>query len=304
MRWIEVAIELPATDVEQACSLLSEIVPGGCSVEDAIQLLGPEEGFRRLPARPSTIKVYLPVDDRLGARLNDVRATITDARIEAHWIESPVDEADWANAWKAFFHVERLGRRLVIRPSWEQYQPGPDDVVIDLDPGMAFGTGQHETTRMCLTATEELVWSGMQVLDLGCGSGILGIAAALLGAKQVDALDVESVAIESTHANAVRNRVGDRLRVAEGSLDERWPFGAPPIETYDLVLANIHATAVIALAPAVFAALRGDGALVGSGIIEERLPDVVEALNAAGFEVASVRETGEWRAVVVHRPRP
>src|SRR5579884_1946887 len=170
MDWIELSAELPTAQVDEVCAVLAEVVPGGCSVEDAIVLLGPEEGFRREPWQPSTLRVYLPLDDRMGERVEAMRRAVP---FPLNWRARQVRESDWANAWKDFFHAERIGERIVVRPSWEAYTPRPGEVVIDLDPGMAFGTGQHETTRMCLIALEERLRPGMRVLDLGCGSGIL-----------------------------------------------------------------------------------------------------------------------------------
>ncbi len=264
--------------------------------------LGPEEGVRREPWRPSTVRVYLPVDAHLTARRASALSAAASLPFPVRLTERPVREEDWANGWKEFYQVEHIGARLVVQPTWRAYQPASTDVVLHLDPGMAFGTGQHETTRMCLVAVEELVRPGMSVLDLGCGSGILAIAAARLGASAVDALDLESVAIEAAADNAERNGVQHLIRVAEGSLDERWPFGPLPAAVYDLALANIHAAASIALAPALYAALRPGGTIVLSGIIAERLHDVIAAIDAAGFMSTTVRIAGEWRAVLARRP--
>jgi ribosomal protein L11 methyltransferase len=171
--------------------------------------------------------------------------------------------------------------------------------VIDLDPGMAFGTGQHETTRLCLAALEETLRPAARALDLGCGSGILGVAAAKLGAASVVALDIEEVAIEATRENATRNGVAAQIIAARGSLGPDWPLPEPPMRMFDLVLANIHAAAIIALAPQIAAALRGPGAvLVASGIVVDRLPDVLDALAAAGFTAPDLRAAGDWRTVI------
>lgn len=301
MDWRELSITVPGELAEQVCSLLGEIVPGGCSIEDPIVPLGPEEGVRREPWRPSVVRVYLPVD----AHLDDQRTAVCDALAALSGppavAERPVREQDWAHAWKEFFHVQHVGR-LVIRPTWRAYSAAPGEVVLDLDPGMAFGTGQHETTRLCLAALDEQLRPGMRVLDLGCGSGILSVAAARLGAASVASLDIESAAVEATGENARRNGVADRVRVALGSLGADWPFPDPAAGAFDLVAANIHATAIASLAAEIAAALAGPGGLlVGSGIIAERLPAVLDALTAAGFGPATVRADGEWRAVIAAR---
>jgi ribosomal protein L11 methyltransferase len=300
--WIELSAVLPGEHVEELCAALRAVTPGGCSIEDPIVPLGPEEGVRHEPWRPSTVRVYLPADSHLAERRALAHELMADLPFAVQLDERPVREEDWANGWKEFFQVERIGNRLVVQPTWREYLPGARDVVLHLDPGMAFGTGQHETTRMCLIAVEETVQPGMLVLDLGCGSGILAIAAARLGAKAVDALDVESVAVEATTANAVRNDVQHLIRVAEGSLGERWPFGTAPVAAYDVGLANIHAAAAIDLAPALHMAIRAGGLLVVSGIIAERLDDVLTALYVAGFISPEVRSDGAWRAVLAHKP--
>ncbi|HZQ38877.1 MAG TPA: 50S ribosomal protein L11 methyltransferase [Dehalococcoidia bacterium] len=301
MDWLELAAEAPAEQVEALYTALGEVA-GGASIEEPVVPLGPEEGVRREPWRPSTVRVYLPCDAHLAERRAAAHAAVVALPFQTELRERTVHEQDWANALKDFFQVERVGRRLVVRPSWRDHAAQPGEVVLDLDPGMAFGTGQHETTRMCLLAVEELTRPGMRVLDLGCGSGILGIAAALLGAAEVVAVDTEAVAIEVTADNARRNGVAPRLRAAEGSLDERWPFGPSPERAFDLVLANIHAAAAIALAPNLFSALQPGGTLIASGIIAERLEAVLAALSLAGFNAAEVRTAGDWRTVIAPRP--
>lgn len=299
--WLELAAEARTEQVEALYTALSDVA-GGASIEEPVVPLGPEEGVRREPWRPSTVRAYLPCDGHLAGRRAAAYAAAATLPFPVELRERTVHEEDWANAWKAFFQVERIGRRLVVRPSWREYAARPDDIVLNLDPGMAFGTGQHETTRMCLIAVEELTRPGMCVIDVGCGSGILGIAAALLGAGDVAAVDTETIAVEATAENARRNGVEQRLRVAEGSLDDRWPFGALPVATFDLALANIHAAAATALAPAVFTALRPGGTLVASGIIAERLDGVLTALATAGFGTPELRAAGDWRTVIARRP--
>jgi ribosomal protein L11 methyltransferase len=299
MEWLELSVSVPAEQVEEAARLLADIVPGGCSIEDPIVPLGPEEGVRREPWRPSTVRAYLPADTQLAARRTAARAALATLPGAPEVRERPVREEDWAHAWKEFFQVEHIGRRIVIRPTWRAYTSVAGEVVIDLDPGMAFGTGQHETTRLCLAALEERLQPGERVLDLGCGSGILAIAAAKLGAAAVVAVDIEDVAIEATRDNAARNGVEDRIVAARGSLGAEWPLPEPPDRSFDLVLANIHAAAIAGLAPAIASALRRPGAtLIGSGIVAERLPLALDALTAAGFGTPDVRAAGDWRAVV------
>src|SRR5581483_2233561 len=206
-----------------------------------------------------------------------------------------LDEEDWANAWKEHFHVQRIGERLVIVPSWREYAARPADVPLLLDPGMAFGTGLHPTTRLCLLAVERLVRPGHDVLDLGTGSGILAIAAARLGARSVQALDVEPVAIEVARTNAVRNQVDDRVEVALGSL----PHPRVPPASRDLVLANITIRALQELQTAVRGVLRPGGRAVFSGILAEDGPRFRDALVASGWRDARTDQEADWIAITV-----
>jgi ribosomal protein L11 methyltransferase len=210
-----------------------------------------------------------------------------------------VNEEDWANAWKDYFHVTHIGRRLVIRPSWREYTPAADEVVITLDPGMAFGTGLHPTTRMCLEQVERRVRPGMRVLDVGTGSGILALAAARLGAAHVYAIDNSSVAVESATENAAMNGLADRITVMEGTLDEAQ--AERMAGQYDLVLANIIAHIIGALAPQLARTLAPDGVLVVSGIIEERRADAEGPLLEAGLELVEQTMIDDWLALVLRR---
>lgn len=294
MTWCEISAAVPVELAELAAEAMRAVVPDGVAIEDPLIPLGPDEGVRLERRRPSLVKAYLPVDDRLGERLHALDAAFATLGLHPELRTRTVHEQEWADAWKEHFHVERVGRRLVIRPSWRPYTPQPDDVVIDLDPGMAFGTGQHPTTRTCLELLEERVTPGAVVLDVGTGSGILAVAAVKLGAARCLALDVDAQAVRVARENAARNGVADQVQVVEGTL----PIALAPRQAFDLALANITAAAVAALAPALTAALRPGGTLIGSGIVAGRLDEVLEALRAAGFVIREVRAVGDWRTVV------
>ncbi len=294
MTWCEISAAVPVEQAELAAEAMRAVAPDGVAIEDPLIPLGPDEGVRLERRRPSVVKAYLPVDDRLGERLDALDAALAALGLHPELRTRTVREQEWADAWKAHFHVERIGRRLVIRPSWRPFTSQPGDVVIELDPGMAFGTGQHPTTRTCLELLEEHVRPGDTVLDVGTGSGILAVAAVKLGAARCLALDVDPQAVRVARENAARNGVADRVKVMEGTLtadDARR-------HAFDLAVANITAAAVAALAPALAAALRPGGTLIGSGIVADRLDAVQTALAAAKLSVTEVRAVGDWRTLV------
>jgi ribosomal protein L11 methyltransferase len=199
-----------------------------------------------------------------------------------------VDGEDWADAWKAHYVPQRIGR-LVIVPSWRADAPiAPDELPIVLDPGMAFGTGLHPTTRGCLELLQTISPMPARVLDVGIGSGILAIASLRLGAASAHGIDTDPVAVQAAVANAARNGMGDRLTVATGTLS------ADAVEPYPLVMANLVAAVLIALAPALAAHLAAGGVLLASGIIAPRADEVIDAMRTAGLAVAGRRDDDEW----------
>jgi ribosomal protein L11 methyltransferase len=201
-------------------------------------------------------------------------------------------EDDWANAWKKHYHVLHVGQRIVIKPSWQEHQPRPDEVVIELDPGMAFGTGLHPTTQMCLRALEEHLKPGAKVLDLGTGSGILAIAAAKLGAGSVLALDNDPLAVRVARANVWANGVQNLVAVEHGSLDK-------VTEEFELVLVNILARVIVELADqGLVNRVRPTGLLIAAGIIEEQEAEVAAALGEHGMGIVERRQEKDWVTLV------
>lgn len=205
-------------------------------------------------------------------------------------MQSVADE-DWSENWKKYYKPFRIGTHLVVKPTWEPYAPEPDDLMIELDPGMAFGTGTHETTNMCMQLLEKHLSDGMRVMDVGTGSGILAIAAAKLGAKDVLAIDIDPDAVKVARENVVLNKVDGRVRVVKGDLVKG---EAMPCE---LAVANIVADAICMLAGPLTRHLVRGGLLICSGIIREREQDVLAAAKAAGYQVADRLEKGEWVAL-------
>jgi ribosomal protein L11 methyltransferase len=267
------------------------------------------------PAYPVVLRTYLPLD----AEAEEKRQRIAQALWHLGHLR-PVgalqvrvlEEQDWANAWKQFYSVQRIGAHTVIVPSWLDYTPEPGDIVLHLDPGMAFGTGLHPTTRLCLRVLEEVVQPGMPMLDLGAGSGILSIAAAMQGATPVLALDNDPVAVDVARENVQRNQQAEAVRVGLydapiGHLAAWMPSPAAqqalataPPARFGLIVANIIADVLIGFAPDFAALLAPGGTLITSGIILDREDEVALALAAAGLHRYARHVEGEWVALL-HR---
>jgi ribosomal protein L11 methyltransferase len=244
---------------------------------------------------------YLPVDDELERKLARIRTGIN--RVgeylplgSGELTSRRVAEEDWAEAWKAYFKPEIIGR-VVIRPSWIEYHPEPEQIVVDLDPGMAFGTGTHPSTRLTMQLLQETLRPGEDVLDLGTGSGILAIAAAKLKANKVLAVDIDSVAVEVAKENIRRNRMEQLVTVRQGDL-----LSAAPGEKFDLIVANIIAAVILEVIPDIPRALKPGGRFIAAGIIDSRADEIEKAFHQVGLAVIKRYESAEWRAYLVQRP--
>ncbi len=316
--WLELSVRAAPETVEAISELMSRYVAGGVAIEEPYRLLDDGQEHLPIPGAPVTIRAYVPDDSdgsqarqrieeglwHLGQVLAGSIGELTTRRIA---------EEDWANAWREHYHVLHLGRRTVIKPSWREYTPQADEVVVELDPGMAFGTGLHPTTRNCLLALEDTLHPGDAVLDVGTGSGILAIAALKLGAARALTLDVSPVAVETARQNAAINGVGERMDVRlatlEGTGAEPFlPLPAeldtlgPEIGVFEVVVANIIARVIAQLAPALVRATRPGGALIASGIIAERRAEAEEPLRAAGLRGIRDLVEGDWVTLIGRRP--
>jgi len=234
--------------------------------------------------------------DSLDAQLKELKqksAGIKMGKLSAEI--SAVADDDWAESWKRYYKPFRVGKRLIVKPSWEPYSPGSKDIVIEIDPGMAFGTGTHETTNMCMELLEEYVEKGMRVMDVGTGSGILAIAAAKLGAAEVLAIDVDFGAVKVAGENIRRNGVEKTVKAVKGDM-----VRGEAIDS-ELVVANLVTGAISVLAEPVKRYLQEGGYLLCSGIIKEREQDALDSLAAAGYAIIERMEQGEWVALCARR---
>jgi ribosomal protein L11 methyltransferase len=294
VRWLELTVEVDAEAVEAVSEIFGRL-GRGAAVRPTRLVSDPSDGLgvREDPTAPYEVTFHLPDDAGAPAALEATERAlwhlqafglrpVGELRVRA------IDDADWLDAWKAGFAPQRIGR-VVIVPSWLEEPIGPDEVELRLDPGMAFGTGLHPTTRACLTLLQRAGPMPPRILDVGSGSGILALAALRLGAGSVDCLDTDPVAVEATLANAAANQLGDRVTARVGSLP-----ASPEGEPYPLVLANLVAAVLVELAGPLAAHAARGGQLVASGIIAERASQVEEALVAAGFAVEERLDNGEW----------
>jgi ribosomal protein L11 methyltransferase len=289
VEWLEVSVTVETETAEAVAEVLSRYAPRGVAIE-----AGPD-GWH---TGPVVVKAYLPADEDLWAKRKQVE--------EALWhlgqiqpipepTFHPIAEENWAELWKKQLEVLHVGRRTVIQPSWLDYDPAPDDIVIQLDPGMAFGTGLHPTTQMCLEALEEFVSPECTVLDLGTGSGILAIAAAKLGAARVLALDNDPEAVEVAYGNIAANGVREVVDVEQGSLSEA-------VGTYDLVMVNILVKVIVEMVREGLATrLSADGKLITAGIIAEQAPDVISAFDQGDLALLGQRQKDDWVSLLAGR---
>jgi ribosomal protein L11 methyltransferase len=341
-KWIELVVEAEAEAVEAITELFARYgYNQGVVIEEPIQP-GPDGGAEIDPTGLVKIRTYLPLEPNTttvtgeedaspeASELNQTER-IQKLREGLYYLGmmrriKPLEvserrEEDWANAWKEFYQVHRVGRRTVIKPPWQPYTPAPEDLVIEIDPGMAFGTGLHPTTRLCLTLIEDYLDPNQhqKLLDLGTGSGILAIAAAKLGVAEVVGVDTDPVAVRAAQENIERNGLKGRVIVETGSLAVEsgskagggfYSFSAnaqkpPPALNnalpFDAIIANIIARIIVALAESLAQALRPGGLLVTSGIIAERAEEVEQALAQVGFELVERRQEGDWIAFAHRR---
>lgn len=301
--WYQISVDVDNESVESVTELFGRYgFNHGVAIEEPYIQDEDGDNLGIDTDKPFTIHTYVPEEDFRPEILEELRQGlyflgtlrgVSDVRVAS------LQEEDWANAWKEHFQVHRIGERVVICPPWRSYEPKDDDIVVVLDPGMAFGTGLHPSTQLSMIGTEQVVFEGATVLDVGAGSGILSIAAARLGAARVDAVDVESVAEPATNENAAANGVAEKIHFQRGSVGEGQPFWG---EQYDVVLANIIARILIELSEAIVAHTKPGGKVVLAGIIESREQDVKNAYEALGMVLDARRTREDWISLVYRKP--
>ena len=296
LKWLELSVSAPPEFVEPLSHIFYRYGHGGVALEQQGGF-NPDEGETASETAWVTLKTYLPINESTDERRNRIDVGV---RLVAHvgpvteLVARTVDEDEWQNSWKDHFHVLRVGRRLVVKPTWREYEPRASDVVIVLDPGMAFGTGHHPTTRACLEQLERLVVPGASVLDFGCGSGILSIAASKLGASSVLGVEADSSAVRVAKQNARENGVQHNVLVVEGTLPrpEARPGG------FDVAVANISAKVVSEASTELVRAVKPGGAVIASGIILDNKAVVERSMAGAGAALSDTIVDGDWVTLV------
>lgn len=311
MKWVEIKIVTTEEASDAVSEMLTSIGAGGVSIEDPNeirrQLESPgsldyaDEDFLNSLTEDVTIKAYFPsvtFGEGLVGLIKEKLSFISSFLDIGSGYSgmSEVDDEDWATAWKKYYKPFGISERMVVKPSWEDYKAKEGETIIELDPGMAFGTGTHETTRLCAQMLEKYIKPGDRVIDLGCGSGILSIIAVKLGAEHVQAADIDEVAVKVTRENCAINGVAGKVTAIRGILDDLEKQKA------DVMAANIIADVIAGISPKVQDYVKEGGYLITSGIIKERKEEIIERYKALGYVVAESIELGEWVAIVFRCP--
>lgn len=305
--WIEVRVITKSEALEPVSGIFYGLDCKGVAIEDPNDILEREQGpltwdfvdinVLEHKGKVAVVKAYFSEEDNINEILTYINEKMDElkelgidtglAKVESE----KMFEEDWANNWKKYYKPTKVGEKIVVKPIWEEYQEQGDEKVIELDPGMAFGTGTHETTRMCIQSLEEYVKADSTVFDVGCGSGILAIAAAKLGAKMAVGVDLDPVAVESAKENVGYNNL-DNIQILYGNLVEVIDGKA------DIVVANIIAEVICILTEDVKRVLKDNGYFITSGIIHDRVEMVTKKLEETGFEVIEINKDGEWNCIV------
>ncbi|MHA7137244.1 50S ribosomal protein L11 methyltransferase [Rossellomorea arthrocnemi] len=312
MKWSEISILTTNEAIEPISNILHESGASGVVIEDPAELIKEREDiFGEIyqlnpddyPSEGVLVKAYLPVNSFLGETVDEIKQGITnlvtyDIDIGENKVEiSEVNEEEWATAWKKYYHPVKISDKFTIVPTWEDYIPvNSDELIIELDPGMAFGTGTHPTTVMCIQALERIVKEHDTVIDVGTGSGVLSIAAAQLAADNVRAYDLDEVAVRSARLNVKLNKVQQTVTVDENNLLNGVTGQA------DVIVANILAEIILRFTLDAFELVKPGGFFITSGIIQPKKQEVRDALESAGFIIEEIMVMEDWVAIIAKKP--
>lgn len=304
--WTQIKLTVKLDDLDTAAAIMG-MIDLNIQIEDYSDIdlktcYGDliDESILNADKTVAAVSVYVPAERSCTEALAFIKDRLADSGVEGKLELVGVNEEDWANTWKAYYKTTRIGKKMVIVPAWETYDPKPDDIVISMDPGMAFGTGTHETTKLVIELLEKYVKPGSRMLDVGCGSGILAICAAKLGAKECKAYDIDPVAVRVANENIENSGLNNIISCSQSDLLKQVDLSKG---TYDLVTANIVADIIIRLAPDVGAYMKDDAVLLASGIITERADEVIDVLVENGFEVIENLTENGWCALVLKKAK-
>ena len=297
MDWTEITVTVSNEDVEQVSDIANLVVPYGIYIEDYTNLEQDVEEIahidlidEELLAKDRTkakVHMYISCEDNPLEAVSKISEMLKEANIDFQVDSLDCNDEDWLNNWKQYFQPSPVGEKLLIRPTWRKNFDPKDRIVINLDPGLAFGTGTHETTRLCLEVLEKIVKEDTTVLDVGCGSGILGFASMLLGGKSAVGVDIDPMAVKTAKENAVLNNVEDKFTAIEGNFTEKVSG------KFDIVVANIVADAIIFLSQGVKTFMKEDSVYIMSGIIDTRVDEVIEEVSK-NFEITQKLFLNGW----------
>lgn len=297
MDWTEITVTVSNKDVDQVSDIANLVVPYGIYIEDYTNLEQDVEEIahidlidEELLAKDRTkakVHMYISCEDNPLEAVSKISEMLKEANIDFQVDSLDCNDEDWLNNWKQYFQPSPVGKKLLIRPTWRKNYDPKGRIVINLDPGLAFGTGTHETTRLCLEVLEKIVKEDTTVLDVGCGSGILGIASLLLGGKSAVGVDIDPMAVKTAKENAVLNNVEDKFTAIEGNFTEKVSG------KFDIVVANIVADAIIFLSQGVKTFMKEDSVYIMSGIIDTRVDEVIEEVSK-NFEITDKLFLNGW----------
>lgn len=312
MKWSEISIHTTNEAIEPISHILHEAGASGVVIEDPFELTKErEDQFGEIyqlnpddyPEEGVIVKAYLPVNSFLGETVDAIKESINnlilfDIDLGLNTVTiSEVNEEEWATAWKKYYNPVKISERFTIVPTWEIYEPvSSDELIIELDPGMAFGTGTHPTTVMCIQALERTVKPGDKVIDVGTGSGVLSIAAAMLGADKIQAFDLDEVAVTQAKLNIKLNKVNDRVTVSQNNLLDDVAEGAA-----DVIVANILAEVIVRFTDDAAQVVKPGGLYITSGIIQQKKDLVKDTLISSGFEIVETILMEDWVAIISKR---